>query len=199
MYWILLIAASLVTIGIEILTTETNPQVLITRKVKRLQRELNRPGLYSVYDIGKPTLPATQILLNGMIRPLKMLIFSPIVFLLSLYMAVVYGLLYLIFTTITSVFIQTYGWSPDICGLAYIGLGVGFFAGMGVVARISDQTVVRMTKANGGVFEPEMRLPACLFFACFIPITFFWYGWASEKAVHVSPSPVALSQSYSAV
>lgn len=45
-----------------------------------------------------------------------------------------------------------------------------------------------MTKANNGVFEPEMRLPACIFFACFIPISFFWYGWSIEGDVHVSNS-----------
>jgi predicted MFS family arabinose efflux permease len=120
-----------------------------------------------------------------MLRPLKMLFFSPIVLLLSLYMAVVYGLLYLLFTTITQVFMETYHWEPDMCGLAYIGLGIGFFLGIAVVAKISDTTVVKMTKANGGVFEPEMRLPACVFFACFVPITFFWYGWTADKGVHV--------------
>jgi hypothetical protein len=52
------------------------------------------------------------------------------------------------------------------------------------VVKISDVTVIRMTKANNGVFEPEMRLPACIFFACFIPITFFWYGWSADKRTH---------------
>lgn len=99
-------------------------------------------------------------------------------------MAVTYGILYLIFTTITSVFVDSYGFDPEICGLVYIGLGIGFFSGLVVVAKISDATVIRMTKANNGVFEPEMRLPACIFFACCIPITFFWYGWTTEKHVH---------------
>ncbi|EHL02739.1 putative Uncharacterized transporter [Glarea lozoyensis 74030] len=80
--------------------------------------------------------------------------------------------------------LTTYGWQPELCGLAYIGLGIGFMAGLVVVGKISDPTVVRMTKANNGVFEPEMRLPACIFFACFVPVSFFWYGWAADKAVH---------------
>lgn len=156
------------------------------RKVKRLQKELNRPELRSCYDRDGQTHTPTQILMNGILRPLKMLFCSPIIFLLSLYMAVTYGLLYLLFTTITQVFTETYNWEPDICGLAYIGLGIGFFAGLLVVAKISDATVVRMTKANNGVFEPEMRLPACILFACWVPVTFFWYGWSADKAVHVS-------------
>ncbi|KAH8659113.1 major facilitator superfamily transporter multidrug resistance [Tricladium varicosporioides] len=183
-FWILLIAGASVTCGIELLNRETNPRVLIHRKVKKLSKELNRDDLVSCYDTNGPAHSSSHILLNGMIRPLKMLFLSPIIFLMSLYMAVVYGLLYLLFTTITEVFITTYHWQPELCGLAYIGLGIGFFAGLVVVGKISDPTVVRMTKANGGVFEPEMRLPACIFFAFFIPISFFWYGWAAEKAVH---------------
>lgn len=99
-------------------------------------------------------------------------------------MAVVYGLLYLLFTTITMVFVDHYGFAPELTGLAYIGIGIGFLSGLGVVAKISDATVIRMTKANDGIFEPEMRLPACIFFACWIPITFFWYGWSTDKHVH---------------
>jgi len=31
-----------------------------------------------------------------------------------------------------------------------------------------------------------LGLPACIFFACWLPVTFFWYGWSAEKGVHVS-------------
>jgi hypothetical protein len=71
------------------------------------------------------------------------------------------------------VFQDSYGWNPDICGLAYVGVGLGFLIGLALVARLSDATVIRMTKANNGIFEPEMRLPSCVFFAMFVPITFF--------------------------
>ncbi|KAF5874111.1 putative mfs multidrug transporter protein [Botrytis fragariae] len=184
-FWILFIAGTIITIGIECLNVETNPRLLIKRKVARLSKELNRSDLRSVYDPSNSAHHSNaSVLANAMIRPLKMLIFSPIVFILSLYMAVVYGLLYLLFTTITTVFTDKYHWAPELGGLAYIGLGFGFFLGLVVVARISDVTVVRMTKANNGIFEPEMRLPACIFFACFIPISFFWYGWSIQAGVH---------------
>jgi multidrug resistance protein len=183
-FWILLIASGSVTAGIELLTRETNHRVLIRRKTERLRKELGRPELHSCYDAnGTPESP-TRILINGILRPLKMLTLSPIMILLSLYMSFTYGLLYLLFTTIPDVFVGSYHWDPELTGLAYIGLGLGFMTSLILVARISDVTVVRMTKANNGVFEPEMRLPACIFFACFIPISFFWYGWAADKGVH---------------
>jgi len=180
---VLLISGSLTTILIECLNRETNPRVLIKRKTDRLRIELSRPDLQSVYTPNGP-LSSGKLLTNGILRPLRMIFFSPIVFILCLYMSVVYGLLYLLFTTITGVFQSTYGWSPEICGLAYMGVGLGFFTALVIVAKLSDTTIVRMTKANNDVFEPEMRLPACVFFACFIPITFFWYGWAADKGAH---------------
>lgn len=65
-----------------------------------------------------------------------------------------------------------------------LGVGLGFMSGMAVVAKTSDPTVIRLTKANNGVYAPEMRLAPCLFFAFFIPISFFWYGWSAEKKTH---------------
>jgi len=155
-FWVLLISGAIVTFGIECLNTETNPRILIQRKTKRLQRELNRPELRSCYTVEGVQHTPSQILFKGILRPLKMLFLSPIVFLLALYMSVTYGLLYLLFTTISMVFTEHYNFAPDITGLVYIGLGIGFFSGLVVVAKISDATVVRMTKANDGVFEVRL-------------------------------------------
>jgi hypothetical protein len=91
-FWVLLIAAGLLTIGIEILNSETNPKVLIRRKTRALRKSLNRPELRSVYEQETEQSKAS-ILMHGLVRPLKLLFRSPIVFLLSLYMAFVYGLL----------------------------------------------------------------------------------------------------------
>lgn len=191
-FWVLFIAGATATIGIEFFNRETNHRVLMNRKVNKLRKELNRPELVSCYDPTGTAADRATIIKNALIRPLKMLFTSPIVFFLSLYMSVVYGLLYLLFTTITVVFQETYGWEVDICGLSYIGIGFGFVSGLAVVAKVSDATVVRMTKANNGVFEPEMRLPACVIFACLIPSSFFWYGWSAHYKVHWFSTVVSL-------
>jgi hypothetical protein len=91
-FWVLLIAASITATGVEILNRETNPKVLIRRKTQALRKSLNRPDLRSVYE------PATELsnlttLMRGLVRPLKLFFRSPIVFLLSLYMSFIYGLL----------------------------------------------------------------------------------------------------------
>jgi len=185
-FWVLLMASAVVTGGIVITNRETNPMVLIKQKTERLRKELNRPELQSVYTqhLSEEQLRIGFILSRGCLRPIKLLLSSPIVFLLSVYLSFVFGLLYLIFTTITSVYIETYNWPPDLCGLAYLGIAIGFFAGILFVAKTNDATIIRLTKANNNVYEPEMRLPTCVFFGILVPISFFWYGWATDKHVH---------------
>ncbi|KAK6386870.1 hypothetical protein LTS17_000134 [Exophiala oligosperma] len=182
-FWVLLIAGGVATVGIELLNKETYARVLIRWKTQRLAKELGRNDLISWYDRETGPVSPQHALRIGMLRPLQMLVKSPIVFVLSLYMSIAYGLMYLLFTTITEVFEGQYKWSPQMTGLAYLGLGIGFFIGAAIVALSSDRMVVRLMERNGGEFQPEMRMPLMIFFACFIPISFFWYGWAADKKV----------------
>ncbi|OGE48313.1 hypothetical protein PENARI_c030G05585 [Penicillium arizonense] len=114
----------------------------------------------------------------------SLLVLSPIVSIIALYIATVYGCLYLLLTTITTAFKDTYNWSIQISGLAYLGLGVGFLAGQLVFGLLSDRAIVRLKAHNKGVVEPEMRLPLCIFFACSVPVSFFWYGWSIQTKTH---------------
>jgi multidrug resistance protein len=175
-FWVLFIAAVVISTGIWILNPETNPVVLIEWKTAKLRKETGNTELQNVYTKDKPAEELTRrnILLQGLVRPLKLLFTSPIVFLLSLYVSFIFGLLYLIFTTVTEVFITVYGWSPEMCGLAYLGVGVGSMAAIIFVAKTSDAAIIRATKRNNGVYEPEFRLPLVVFFGLMIPASFFW-------------------------
>lgn len=99
--WIVLIPSAVVIVILAVVNKETNPRVLIQRKVRRLRKELGRDDLRSCYD--DPSAAAQTkavILLNGLIRPIKMLVLSPIILSLSIYIAFAYGVLYLLFNTI---------------------------------------------------------------------------------------------------
>ncbi|KAH0489678.1 hypothetical protein TgHK011_010096 [Trichoderma gracile] len=183
--WLSCIPAAVVVVAMMFLNRETNHRVLIAWKTEKLRKELGIPELRSCYvDPDAPVLSKRQILLLGLVRPMKMLLRSPNIFGLSLYIAFVYGCLYLLYNTIPTVFQGSYGWTLGITGLVYLTLLVGYAIGLLAFALLSDSTVIRMTAANSGVYEPEMRLPDCLWFALILPTTFFWYGWSADKAVH---------------
>ena len=62
-----------------------------------------------------------------------------IVQVLALYMAYVYGLLYLLISTFPILWEKLYGESVDIGGLNYIALAIGFFIGTQVCARFNNK------------------------------------------------------------
>jgi hypothetical protein len=112
-----------------------------------------------------------------------MLFLSPIVFLLSLYVAVVYGYLYLLFTTMTDVFENNYGFSQGSVGLVYLGIGIGLLFGLLVIGAVSDPLLKHLT-AKHGTPKPEFRLPPLIIGAWFVPLSLFWYGWTAERHDH---------------
>lgn len=110
------------------------------------------------------------------------MLFSPIVLLLSLFAAFVFGLIFLLFTTFPAVFELQYRFSTELSGLSYLGLGIGFIIGVVTFGALSDRVVERLK--GGKEATPEMRLPLMIMGAPLIPIGFFWYGWAAETKVH---------------
>jgi hypothetical protein len=120
---------------------------------------------------------------NDLLRPARLLIFSPIVLFLSLYAAFAFGLQFILFTTFTDVFMNQYHWSVGISGLAYIGLGIGMFGAV-IAHTIFAEKIVRTRAAKNGVSKPEDRLPLMAYMAPALPIGMFWYGWSVDKNVH---------------
>lgn len=163
---------------------ETNPHVLLARKTLRLRAQTGNPDLISFYAKSTRPRTPTQILRRGLTRPLKLIFRSPIAVVMCLYLSTVYGILYLLFTSLPLVFAMQYGWEPEMTGLAYLGIGIGFFVGIAVIGHTSDSTLRKLAERNGGVTEPEMRLPMSAGFATLIPIGLFWYGWSAEKNAH---------------
>ncbi|KAI1775353.1 major facilitator superfamily domain-containing protein [Hypoxylon cercidicola] len=184
-FWIVLIPSAVLTTILAIFLPETNHKVLIQRKTKRVRKELNRHNLIACYDADESQkVSQLTILLTGMLRPLKMLIFAPMIFIQSLYVSFIYGSVYLMYNSIPPTFEQRYGWSTGISGLVFISIGVGYMAGLWAFSMLSDRMVVRLTKANGGAFKPEFRLIIMIWYSFLCPLAFFWYGWAAETRTH---------------
>jgi MFS family permease len=110
---------------------------------------------------------------------------SAVVFMMSLYTAATYGILYLLFTTFTFVFKDIYGFSASKSGLAFLGSGVGTLTGLLVVGIASDRNLKKVAAA-GRMIKPEDRLPLKLTLpaSLCLPIGLLIYGWTADKRVH---------------
>jgi len=138
---------------------------LLERKAKRLRKETGNLELRS--KLASPFTPK-EVFKMSIIRPMKMLCLSPIVLALSTFMAVVYGYLYLLFTTLTGVFENMYHFSPGSVGLTYLGIGLGSILGLLLFGSVSDRIV--KAKSAAGEMKPEYRLPPMIPGAWAIPI-----------------------------
>lgn len=107
-YWLVLIISGVVYTAMFIFLPETYQPKLLQDKAIRL-------GIHPPHEDLGSKLRAT------LIRPTIMFFTEPILFLLSLYMAFVYGILYLDFTAYPYVFQKTRRWDQGIAGLAFLG------------------------------------------------------------------------------
>jgi hypothetical protein len=158
---------------------ETYPPVLLQRKVNRLRQETGNYSLRSAMaDNSSPRSRITKSLR----RPLVLLFRSPIVFLFSVFIAVVYSYQFLLFVTIPIVFDEVYNFSVGDIGLCYLGIATGLLIGNALFGHFSD----RILTGQGGDAElkPENRLPLMIPGAFCIPACFFIYGWTTQFEVH---------------
>lgn len=151
--------------------------MLLGWKAARLRKETGNAALVSKMDRG---LTPRQLFLRAIVRPTKLLILSPIVLLLSLLCAFVFGLLFLLFTTFPTVFEEQYHFSTGASGLSYLGVGIGMVVSLGAFATVSD----KLQKALGDSPKPEGRLKPMMWVMPAVPVGIFWYGWAAEKQTH---------------
>ncbi|KAH8729877.1 major facilitator superfamily domain-containing protein [Ilyonectria robusta] len=118
-------------------------------------------------------------------RPLKLLFITPLVGLMALYMAVAYGILYLLIATFSFVYKDHYGFDQGELGLTFLPGGIGMMIGVVTFGALSD-VFVKNRQNQGLDHKPEVRLSPALAMPCGIvlPIGLFIYGWTVQYGVH---------------
>ncbi|KAL1634056.1 hypothetical protein SLS58_010850 [Diplodia intermedia] len=180
-FWATSIADALIQIVGFFYLQETYAPVLLKWKAARLRKETGNAALRSEFDSDKTI---SKVLGIALIRPFRLLFTQPIIQFLAVYMAFLYGLMYLVLSTFPSLWTTVYHESVGIGGLNYISLAVGFFLGIQVAARLNDQMYVRLKHRNGGVGLPEFRVPLMAPAALLVPVGLVWYGWSAQARVH---------------
>lgn len=156
---------------------ETMATILLRRKAARLRKETGNPNLRA---IGDKKTPYSQLVAHALTRPIKFLVKSPIVLLISLYVAFIFGLTMILFSTFPTIYENAYGWSVGVSGLSYIGVGVGSAAGIFIFAKFSD----RLLRSNTGKYRAERRLIMMMYVSPVLPLGLLAYGWTVEYRVH---------------
>lgn len=100
----------------------------------------------------------------------------------NLYIAIVYGILYLCFTAYPIVFREIRGWSLGLSGLAFCGIGIGC-----LIMIACEPLIRRMIKSHKpdpetGKVPPEAMVSIVCIAAILIPTGELWFAWTCSPA-----------------
>ena len=192
---ILAIFSGVVWIMGAVYVPETYAPVLLRARADALSKHTGKVYVSKLELTGAKTRPnPVQLFRTALSRPWILLFREPVVLITAVYMAIIYGTLYMCFAAFPIVYQEARGWSQGIGGLAFIGVAVGFLAAIcyiipdnGRYARIEEQA-----KAKGELFAPpEARLPPALVGSVLLPVGLFWFAWTNYPELSWAPSVVA--------
>ncbi|KAL6718125.1 GTPase-activating protein [Lecanora helva] len=162
---------------------ETSANNILYRRTRRLRKLTGIQSLSCQPEIMAENMTGKNIALIALVRPITLNFQEPIVFLLNLYIALIYGLLYIWFESFPIVFIQIYKFNLSEEGLAFIGILLGAILVIPPFFYYLHKVVEPQFNENGEL-KPEKRLPPAFVGAFCIPICLFWFGWSARPSVH---------------
>ena len=141
---------------------------------------------------------ARELLDSTIIRPFTMIIVEPILLLVTLYMSLVYGIIYsceshrsagwkakylhrAVFEAYPLIFSEKRGLSITQTGLVFIGVGIGALFAV-VINYYFLRPYPRLIKEWRGFPPPENRLPPAMIAGPVLVVGTLWLGWTGNYA-----------------
>lgn len=163
---------------------ESYHPALLSKKATEIRDRIGSWGIYAEHDTVQ--VDVQKFVTTSLLRPLKMMVFEPILTLLSLYCGFVYGLLYAMLSTVPIIF-ENYGFKGGNLMLPYIALFLGCGLSTVVSVIFFEPKFLRDLKKSGMPVCPEARLPPMMFGAIIFDIGIFlmcWTGAYPKNAEH---------------
>lgn len=181
LYWIQLILSGIVWVLITFTVPETYAPRLLADRAKKMRKETGDERYVTEQDLD--TRPFSQRMKLFFLRPFQLLFRELIVFLISVYMSVLYGLLYMFFVAYPIVYQKGKGWSASSTGLMFIPLIVGVLLSAACAPLVNKNYLHLCAKHNGHP-PAEVRLIPMMISCWFIPIGVFIFAWTSQVSTH---------------
>ncbi|CAK4032952.1 MFS multidrug transporter [Lecanosticta acicola] len=186
--WIQLIMAVLMgTIGFFVIP-ETYAPVLLQRKAKKLRYQTRNWAIHAPLD--EKEVDFQEIADKYLLRPFKMLVMEPILVLVTLYMSLIYGIIYGFFEVFPISFQEERGWNLGVGALPFLGILIGVLCGCIIISVITKTRFARIMRETQTVI-PEERLIPMIIGGGLLPIGLFWFAWTSYPTISPWPQIIA--------
>ncbi|KIW31841.1 uncharacterized protein PV07_03434 [Cladophialophora immunda] len=180
--WITLLMTVAFGLLVSTVTPETFEPVLLRRRARERRHATKNWALHAKSE--EYPLDLRTLLKKYLTKPLQMIVLEPILVVVTVYMALVYGILLLTFEAYPISFEVKRGWSPTIGSLPFTCILAGVVAGCLAIAAFTKTWYARrwaagMTKRP----TPEDRLPPMIAGSVVLPIGLFWFAWTSDPSI----------------
>jgi multidrug resistance protein len=176
LYWIQLILSTVIWVVMTFTVPETYAPTILGRRAKKMRANSGDDKFVTEQDLD--LRPFSERLRVFLVRPFQLLFLEPIVLFISLYMSVLYGLLYMFFVAYPIVYQEGKGYSASTTGLMFIPIAVGVILSAACAPLVNKHYLTLVAKHNGKP-PAEARLIPMMLSCWFIPIGLFIFAWTS--------------------
>ncbi|KAL4781984.1 MFS multidrug transporter [Aspergillus varians] len=171
--WVTLLAY----VGVGLLTPftvyESSRKRILERRAARIRKDTGDNNYYAPTE--KHTLDLAALFQRYGKMPVHMMAQEPILIIITLYLTLVYGTLYLSYQMVPYAF-RNRGWAAPNASLPFVSVILGVISAWGVV--VSHTVFFYWRKLKTGTTEPEDRLPPMILGGCMLVPSLLWFGWA---------------------
>lgn len=188
--WLMLIMGGAILVLVVLMQPETYGNLLLQWKASILRKETCDRRYRAPMELRRESLG--RRLLTAIYRPFLWSYTELIIILMSVYLTVVYIVLFTFLEGYTYVFGEPYGLSLGLTNVSWAGMLVGIILTGCTVPLVYSWTAKEYQKT--GRILPETRLwYAMLGGAPAVPISLFWMGWTNYVSLYLAlPSPTSL-------
>jgi MFS transporter, DHA1 family, multidrug resistance protein len=200
--WTLMWISAVALVLLFFFLPEVSAKNILYRRAQRLRKLTGNNNLRTEAEIAYQHVTVQKVMYMTIIRPWILTFTEPLVFMLHTWVALIFGILFIWFTSYPLVFEGIYGFNQGESGLAFIGLLVGAMACIPPYIAYDQYVQKNLFTENGHIKKVEQRLvpamataatlPICLCESTPAPLTWktpanirvVWFGWSSQKDIH---------------
>lgn len=190
-YWFTIIFGGAYLILMLFCLPETQADAILALKARAIRRQTGDNDYYC--DVDKREESNIKLIVTAAPKPVLLLFTEPIIMVQSLYLLVIYAILYMDFEGYAFLFANpTYKFNLVQVGLAFIPIGVGIvLAGASAPLQWLDYRPYykKAVSDEKPMASPEYRLRPLLLGGFLVPVGVFWLAWTARPGVPW-PAPV---------
>lgn len=167
---------------------ETFPAVVLRHKAARLRLETRNWALHTKLD--EEPVHFGYLFRKYGLKPVEMMVKEPILIVMTIYISLVYGILYLIFFAYPFSFQRDRQMEVGIASLPFIAIFIGVLIACGTLAWETKAVFTpKLVKAKKVI--PEERLPPMMVGGVVLVVGLFWFAWTSQPSINPWPQIIS--------